>query len=93
MEVYKFIVTGKVQGVWYRKFVSQGAMKMQIEGYVKNLADGTVEAVAVLFDEDVEKFKKILQDGSPLSSVESIDMIILDNDDLIYDGFEIRNTK
>ncbi|NEW61023.1 acylphosphatase [Sulfurovum sp. bin170] len=90
MEVYRFIVRGRVQGVWYRKFVSQGAMKMQIEGYVKNLADGTVESVAVLFDEDVEKFKKILQDGSPLSSVESIEMSVLDNDDLVYDGFEIR---
>lgn len=91
MEVYRFIVTGKVQNVWYRKFVSQGAIKMQIKGYVKNLPDGTVEAVAVLFDEDIEKFKKILQDGSPLSSVESIEMTILDDDDLIYDGFEIRS--
>ncbi|SFV63796.1 Acylphosphate phosphohydrolase, putative [hydrothermal vent metagenome] len=91
MEVYRFIVTGKVQNVWYRKFVSQGAIKMQIKGYVKNLPDGTVEAVAVFFDEDIEKFKKILQDGSPLSSVESIEMTILDDDDLIYDGFEIRS--
>ena len=91
MEVYKFIITGRVQGLFYRKFVSQGAMKMRIEGYVKNLPNGTVEAVAVLFDEDVEQFKKVLQKGSPLSAVESIDMTILDDDDLVYDGFEIRS--
>ena len=91
MEVYKFIIFGKVQGVYYRKFVSQSAMKKQLEGYIKNLNDGTVEVVVVLFDEDLEMFKKILQDGSPASVVESIEMQILEEDDLIYDGFEIRS--
>ena len=91
MEVYKFIVFGKVQGVYYRKFVSQSAMRKQLEGYIKNLSDGTVEVVVVLFDEDVEMFKKILQDGSPSSVVERIEMEILEEDDLIYDGFEIRS--
>ena len=91
MEVYKFIVFGKVQGVWYRKFVSQNAMRRQLQGYVKNLSDGTVEAVALLYDEDVEPFKKILQDGSPLSFVEKIEMTVLEEDDLIYDGFEVRS--
>ena len=91
MEVYKFIVFGKVQGVYYRKFVSQSAMRKQLEGYIKNLNDGTVEVVVVLFDEDVEMFKKILHDGSPSSVVERIEMEILEEDDLIYDGFEIRS--
>ncbi len=91
MEVYKFIVFGKVQGVYYRKFVSQSAMRKQLEGYIKNLSDGTVEVVVVLFDEDVEMFKKILHDGSPSSVVERIEMEILEEDDLIYDGFEIRS--
>ncbi len=91
MEVYKFIIFGKVQGVYYRKFISQSAMKKQLEGYIKNLKDGTVEVVVVLFDEDLEPFKKILKDGSPMSSVEKIEMSILNEDDLIYDGFEIRS--
>lgn len=91
MEVYKFIIVGKVQGVYYRKFVAQSAMRKQLEGYIKNLSDGTVEVVVVLFDEDVEMFKKILQDGSPASRVEHIEMKILEEDDLIYDGFEIRS--
>ena len=91
MEVYQFIISVRVQGVWYRKFVSQNAIKKRIQGYVKNLEDGTVEAVALLYDEDLEPFKKILQDGSPLSSVKNIEMTILEEDDLIYDGFEIRS--
>jgi len=90
MEVYKFIISGRVQGVYYRKFVSQSAMRKQLEGYIKNLKDGRVEVVVVLYDEDIEGFKKILQKGSPLSSVKGIEMSIVDDDDLIYDGFEIR---
>lgn len=31
MEVYKFIVRGRVQGVFYRKFVSQKAMRKQLK--------------------------------------------------------------
>ena len=91
MEVYKFIIFGKVQGVYYRKFVSQSAMKKQLEGYIKNLNDGTVEVVVVLFDDDLVAFQKILQDGSPTSVVERIEIKILEEDDLIYDGFEIRS--
>lgn len=91
MEVYKFIVSGKVQGVFYRKFVSQNAMKRQFQGYVKNLPNGTVEAVASLWDEDLSLFRKILEEGSPLSHVEDIEMTILEEDDLVYDGFEVRS--
>jgi acylphosphatase len=91
MEVYKFIVSGKVQGVFYRKIVSQSAMRKRLEGYIKNLDDGRVEVVAVFFDEDVEAFTQILKDGSPLSSVENIEMSLLEEDDLVYDGFEIRS--
>jgi len=90
MEVYKFIIYGKVQGVYYRKFIAQKAMQKQLEGYIKNLSNGTVEVVAVLFDDDLENFKAILNEGSPLSFVENIEMSILDSDDLVYDGFEIR---
>jgi acylphosphatase len=93
MEVYKFIVTGRVQGVFYRKFVSQGAMKMRVKGYVKNLKNGDVEAVAVLFDDEIKAFEKILQNGSPLSSIKNIEMSVLKSDDLIYDGFEIRSER
>ncbi len=91
MEVYRFIVFGKVQGVYYRKFIAQGARKRQIQGYVRNLLDGTVEVVAVLFDEDLESFRQLLKEGSPLSHVERIEMELLEEDDLLYDGFEIRS--
>jgi acylphosphatase len=90
MEQYRFIIFGKVQGVYYRKFVSQNAMKRSVRGYVKNLPDGTVEVVAELIDDELEEFLDILKDGSPLCKVEEIRHEIDDEADLIYDGFEIR---
>lgn len=90
MELYKFLVFGRVQGVFYRKFVSQVAMKRQIRGYVKNLPDRTVEVVAELIDEDLEAFLSLLREGSPLSEVDEISYGLIDDADLVYDGFEIR---
>ena len=54
MEWYRFIIFGKVQGVFHRKFVSQSFMKKQFKGYIQNLSDGTVEIVAEIFDEDFD---------------------------------------
>lgn len=90
MEWYRFIVFGKVQGVFYRKTVSQALMKKQFKGYIQNLPDGTVEVVAEVFDDDFDIFMQILKEGSPLSSVEDIRYEIIDDAVFNTDGFEIR---
>ena len=40
------IVTGLVQGVGFRYFVSRKAVALGLRGYVRNLTDGSVEVVA-----------------------------------------------
>ncbi len=90
MEWYRFIVQGRVQGVFYRKFVSQALMKKQFKGYIRNLPDGTVEVVAEIFDDEFDDFLNILKEGSPLSSVEDIKYEIIDDAKFNTDGFEIR---
>jgi len=90
MESYRFLIFGKVQHVYYRKFVSQALMRKQVQGYVRNLKDGQVEVIARLWEEDIDDLMAILQQGSPASEVEEIVSEILEEDDLIYDGFEIR---
>ena len=88
--VYKFIVSGKVQGVWYRKYVSENAKKAGFKGYVKNLTDGNVEAVAVIEnEEELNRFLEILKEGSPFSKVEKIDIIPLENE-LVFNEFSIK---
>jgi len=90
MELYRFIIFGRVQGVYYRKYVSQEAMKRQIRGYIQNLQDGTVEVVAELIDDDLNDFLELLRKGSLLSHVDDISYESIDDADLIFDGFEIR---
>ena len=90
MESYRIIISGKVQHVYYRKFVSQALMRLGIQGYIKNLSDGTVEIVATIYDDDFHAVMEILKQGSPLSEVTGSTTEICENDDLVYDGFEIR---
>lgn len=90
MEWYRFSIFGKVQGVYYRKSVSQKMMKHQFKGYIKNLEDGTVEVVAEIFDDGFDVFMEILKEGSPLSSVEDVQYETIDNAVFNTDGFEIR---
>lgn len=90
MKAYKFNIAGKVQGVFYRKSIQQMASLAHLKGYVKNLKDGNVEVVVDLYEDQLDEFKQFLQNGSPLSDVKNITCITLEEDDLLYDGFEIR---
>ena len=90
MEWYRFIVSGRVQGVFYRKSVSQALMKKQFKGYIQNLPDGSVEVVAEIFDDDLDTFIEILKEGSLLSSVEDVKYEVIEEAVFHTDGFEIR---
>ena len=90
MESFRFLVYGKVQGVFYRKFVADKLRRMGIRGYVRNLPDGSVEVVVRATEEELEAIRRILEEGSPMSEVEEIVEEPLEEDDLIYEGFEIR---
>jgi len=87
---YKFLVSGKVQGVWYRKFVSENAKNAGFKGYVKNLNDGRVEAVAEIENEKrLQEFLDILKKGSPYSVVENIEYEPYEDEK--FTDFEIRH--
>ncbi len=85
---YKFLVSGKVQGVWYRKFVSENAKKAGFKGYVRNLPDGRVEVVTNIENGKLEKFLEILKKGSPYSKVENIEYFEIEPQE--FKDFEIR---
>lgn len=87
MRSYRFLVGGKVQGVWYRQFVKETADSLEISGTVQNLADGRVEVCAALDKERYLVFKKELQRGSLMARV---DEIVEEEIDAVFDsGFNI----
>lgn len=87
MKSYRFIISGTVQGVYYRKNVCQNAQSSGFNGYVKNLQDGTVEACVTLEDNRFSEFLSILQKGSPNSIVKDIQSFEIK--DVFKGGFTI----
>jgi len=70
----RLIVTGKVQGVFFRQSLKVMAKKNDIFGWVRNLQDGRVEAV---LEGDVEKINTLIEwthVGPANSRVEGVDI-------------------
>ena len=89
MKATRLLVRGLVQGVGYRFFAEREARDLGIRGYVRNLADGRVEAVAAGAPDRVRAFVQRLREGPRGGRVESVEVseTTLEND---TGGFEIR---
>jgi len=68
----KAVVSGYVQGVFFRAFVSRWAEELGLSGYVRNLPDGAVEVVAEGERKELEKLISHLKAGPPAARVEKI---------------------
>jgi acylphosphatase len=74
----KYLISGQVQGVGYRFFAQRVAARHQVTGYVRNLADGRVEAIAEGTPENVEGFKHDLATGPAFAWVEHVEELNLE---------------
>jgi acylphosphatase len=74
----KFLISGRVQGVGFRFFVQRSSARHQVRGYVKNLADGRVEALAEGDAAAVEAFRHDLAAGPTYSRVTDIEELVVD---------------
>jgi acylphosphatase len=81
-------VSGRVQGVFFRATTRDTAREQGVDGWVKNLADGRVEAVFEGSEESVEAMVEFCHEGSPQAQVRDVEVKYGDPEGL--DGFEIR---
>ena len=67
-----FIVTGRVQGVWYRASTQQQALALGLTGYAKNLTNGDVEVMACGEPDALESLEQWLWQGPELAEVSAV---------------------
>lgn len=72
MPAARFIVSGKVQGVFFRASTRAKAQQLKLVGQAKNLADGRVEVLASGAGEALDVLAQWLQHGPPSARVERV---------------------
>lgn len=70
----KCLVSGRVQGVFYRATAAQRAQELSLRGYARNLPDGRVEVLACGEEQAVNTFIKWLWIGSSASRVTAVEV-------------------
>ena len=66
------IISGRVQGVWFRGWTKQQASSLGLTGWVRNRRDGTVEAIFQGDAEDIDAMLNACWQGPPAASVADI---------------------
>lgn len=83
------IISGRVQGVFYRSETRKAAGRQGVAGWVKNKIDGTVEAVFEGPENDVATMLEWCKTGSPMAAVENVDVSWEDYTGE-FKGFDVR---
>ena len=89
MKALRFLVGGKVQGVWFRASTRDRAVALNLRGFARNLPDGRVEVLALGEDDAVEQLAQWLHYGPPQARVEELERLDAEDDESI-DSFEVR---
>jgi acylphosphatase len=85
---YRVIVHGLVQGVWFRESCRRQAAALDVSGWVRNRADGTVEAHFEGREPDVARAVAWCREGPPAAEVTGIDVEPEDPEGVA--GFQVR---
>jgi acylphosphatase len=86
MSAARFIVSGKVQGVFFRASARDRAQALGLRGFAKNLADGRVEILAAGDDATIDELAAWLREGPPLARVDDLERLPA-RDDEAGEGF------
>lgn len=86
----RVVVSGRVQGVWFRHFTAQEARAYGVCGWVRNLDDGSVEAELHGEEIAVRQVEAWMSEGPELALVADLKSHPIEFDTRL-EGFEIRD--
>lgn len=70
----RILITGRVQGVFFRDHTQRWASSLGVTGWVRNLSNGRVEAITEGEKGSIEGLITRLKEGPPLALVEKVDV-------------------
>lgn len=88
MAAARFLIRGKVQGVWFRASTRDEAFALGLRGHARNLANGDVEVLAIGEPEAIDRLAAWLQVGPPMARVDALQRYEADAGNDVR-GFEV----
>jgi len=89
VKTFRIMLSGRVQGVGYRYFIEEKALKYNITGYVKNTSENNVEITCQGIEENLEKFITIAKRGPAFANVTGFFIDEIKNP-VVYNSFKIE---
>ncbi len=90
VQIKHYKITGRVQGVGFRYFTTKKAEALNLNGWVKNMTDGSVEVLLSGEEESIEEMLKHLREGPKSARVDKIIEISTTDKPEEFDGFTVR---
>lgn len=69
----RFLVSGRVQGVFYRASAQTQALSIGLRGWTRNLPDGRVEVFAAGTEQALDALQRWLAQGPPMAAVDTVE--------------------
>ncbi|TCV91290.1 acylphosphatase [Luteibacter rhizovicinus] len=69
MKAVRFLIRGRVQGVFFRASARDEAIRLKLTGHARNLVDGSVEVVAYGDSLAIDRLESWLHEGPPSADV------------------------
>ena len=90
IRAYRWVISGRVQGVGFRWFVLRAAQSLGVTGWARNLWDGGVEVMGQGTVSMLRDFQKELHKGPLLSNVEKVKETEVTSEVSTFKSFEIN---
>ena len=87
-ECYRFTVSGRVQGVFFRQSTADTATRLALDGWVRNLPDGRVEGMAAGSPDALAELRAWLDRGPPAARVDGVEWKV--SNEMPAPGFMVR---